>query len=421
MNNDIKPFKFWCQWAIPAIYDDSLSYYELLCKVVASLNETITATNTTANAITELQNYVAHYFDNLNVQNEINTKLDELVKTGELSELIMNYVPSNLNYEKLYQNSEIICVGDSIMYGRAVSDISKLSIPARLATKLQATAYNYAVNSGAFTRTGNLSILNRLQQAIDNPQINKSNVKLVLIEGGINDSNDNVNYDTLYRAVISVIRLAQQNYPNARIITLPMMMGILPMSFFPNNNRESCHLAICNASAACGIECINNVYSWGIGQLDWFSLDITHPNDDGTFWYSNYILEFLAGSKHEVNFAPVALTTSAIAPDQYFHAGIKCVNGIIELAGIWRTLVDTEAGINLFRLPAWACSYQFDTPINAWTVQNGTRTPLLLTLKCGETDIKNKQSEVTLKLPSTLALSSGTPIWIPPVTWRLGA
>src|SRR5574344_339334 len=34
-----RPFRFWCQKVLPLVYDDSLSYYELLCKVVGKLNE----------------------------------------------------------------------------------------------------------------------------------------------------------------------------------------------------------------------------------------------------------------------------------------------------------------------------------------------------------------------------------------------
>ena len=30
----MKPFRFWVQTALPLVYDDSLSYYELLCKVI---------------------------------------------------------------------------------------------------------------------------------------------------------------------------------------------------------------------------------------------------------------------------------------------------------------------------------------------------------------------------------------------------
>ena len=37
----IQHFRFWCQKVLPAVYDDSLSYYELLCKVIEKLNELI--------------------------------------------------------------------------------------------------------------------------------------------------------------------------------------------------------------------------------------------------------------------------------------------------------------------------------------------------------------------------------------------
>ena len=34
-------FKFWCQKVLPLVYDDSLSYYEVLCKVRDYLNHII--------------------------------------------------------------------------------------------------------------------------------------------------------------------------------------------------------------------------------------------------------------------------------------------------------------------------------------------------------------------------------------------
>lgn len=33
------PFIFWCQKVIPLVYDDSLSYYEVLCKTIDYLNK----------------------------------------------------------------------------------------------------------------------------------------------------------------------------------------------------------------------------------------------------------------------------------------------------------------------------------------------------------------------------------------------
>lgn len=38
---ELKHFKFWCYKVLPLVYDDSLSYYEVLCKVVDYINKLI--------------------------------------------------------------------------------------------------------------------------------------------------------------------------------------------------------------------------------------------------------------------------------------------------------------------------------------------------------------------------------------------
>ena len=37
----LKHFRFWCQKVLPLVYDNSLSYYEVLCKVVKYINDLI--------------------------------------------------------------------------------------------------------------------------------------------------------------------------------------------------------------------------------------------------------------------------------------------------------------------------------------------------------------------------------------------
>ena len=93
--NTLQPFRFWCQKVLPLVYDDSLSYYELLCKVVDYLNKTMEDVETLHGDVTnlheayeKLQEYVNIYFSTLDVQNEINNKLDNMAKSGELFNLI---------------------------------------------------------------------------------------------------------------------------------------------------------------------------------------------------------------------------------------------------------------------------------------------------------------------------------------------
>ena len=93
------PFRFWCQKVLPAVYDDSLSYYELLCKVVDYLNKVMEDDINVVNLVNQneedyntLKNYVDTYFDNLNVQNEIDHKLDEMATDGSLLVVIQPYL-----------------------------------------------------------------------------------------------------------------------------------------------------------------------------------------------------------------------------------------------------------------------------------------------------------------------------------------
>lgn len=54
----VKPlnhFRFWCQKVLPLVYDDSLSYYEVLCKVVNYINNLIDTNNQIIEYVDELK------------------------------------------------------------------------------------------------------------------------------------------------------------------------------------------------------------------------------------------------------------------------------------------------------------------------------------------------------------------------------
>ena len=97
-------FRFWCQRVLPLVYDDSLSYYELLCKVVRYLNDVIENVDglhddivALTDAYNQLQEYINNYFDNLDVQEEINNKLDVMAADGTLSNVIKTPLENWLN------------------------------------------------------------------------------------------------------------------------------------------------------------------------------------------------------------------------------------------------------------------------------------------------------------------------------------
>lgn len=65
---NLKHFRFWCQKVLPLVYDDSLSYYEVLCKVVKYINDLIDQDKIFADEIAELRkdlDQVQYWIDNL--------------------------------------------------------------------------------------------------------------------------------------------------------------------------------------------------------------------------------------------------------------------------------------------------------------------------------------------------------------------
>lgn len=96
-------FRFWCQMALPLTYDDSLSYYELLNKVVHYLNNVIsdvsdveTNVGRLATAYNQLQDYVNNYFDELDIEAELKNILDEMAEDGTLDALLSPLVDDKL-------------------------------------------------------------------------------------------------------------------------------------------------------------------------------------------------------------------------------------------------------------------------------------------------------------------------------------
>lgn len=139
MNNDNKimldkklsPFKIFAWNNFPFIEDtfDSLTNYQLYCKIVDYLNDNIEKINQLGgtvqdytNAFLQLKDYIDNYFNNLDVQDEINTKLDDMAEKGELTEIIAQYLSLNGVYayntienmqeaENLISGSTCYCLG----------------------------------------------------------------------------------------------------------------------------------------------------------------------------------------------------------------------------------------------------------------------------------------------------------------------
>ena len=85
---------------LPSSYVESMTYYEMLVwftnylgkTVIPAINENGEAVIELQNLFVELQTYVNDYFDNLDVQEEINNKLDDMAESGQLTDIIAQYL-----------------------------------------------------------------------------------------------------------------------------------------------------------------------------------------------------------------------------------------------------------------------------------------------------------------------------------------
>ena len=91
----MKPFRFWVQTVLPLVYDDSLSYYELLNKVIKYINDFIKQENQFAEVIEEytakvdeIKAYVEGYFDSTDFKQTVEEALDKMAEDGELDAII---------------------------------------------------------------------------------------------------------------------------------------------------------------------------------------------------------------------------------------------------------------------------------------------------------------------------------------------
>ena len=67
----MEAFRYWCYKVLPLVYDDSLSYYETLCKVVKYINDLIEQDKIIGNDLTKIKNDITtiqNWIDNFNTE-----------------------------------------------------------------------------------------------------------------------------------------------------------------------------------------------------------------------------------------------------------------------------------------------------------------------------------------------------------------
>ena len=121
-NCDRDFFRFWCYKVLPLVYDDSLSYYEILCKVVDYINNLIETDKVQSadieklkQEIKEVQNWIDN-FDTSYAENIIAQYLATMIFVTISNEGYIIYtIPRN--WKSITFNTTGLDIGNNIGVG----------------------------------------------------------------------------------------------------------------------------------------------------------------------------------------------------------------------------------------------------------------------------------------------------------------
>lgn len=292
-------FELYCQKVLPLVYDDSLSYYEAICKLAKGL-EILNSDNTEIRKeITELKEYVDNYFKTVDIYDEIRENLENLGETGQLQKFLNAYM--------LY-NKKCVFLGDSLFWGDSGnSEHTAVStpIPNYIKTITGCNAVSYARKSATmstYLNTDSNTLKNQLETG------NLINADYVFIEFFTNDMVKNVpfgdidsnDWNTFCGGLNNAINYINSVAPKSTVL----VMGITPSNRYFNKTRnnfrtiiDSYNECLINVCKRMNVKYVN-LLNCGINRSNFssFSPDGTHFNQNGYDKLALCILQNLGGN-----------------------------------------------------------------------------------------------------------------------------
>lgn len=178
----------------------------------------------------------------------------------------------------------IVTMGDSYADGLGAN-----KWPNKLINMLPGwTLRNYAVSGAGWNVSGKLFI-DQLNTAIADTTLDKNQVGIVLVAGGRNDIMD---ASTAKIRTVAFVTLARTNFPNARIMVVPMLWHNTAI----NGAGRIKASGVLAGAAEAGAEGINWAWTWNMGNTDNFPSGDVHPNETGAQVIASYMASAVRGS-----------------------------------------------------------------------------------------------------------------------------
>lgn len=345
---NLNPFaRFCCTIGnLPSSYMASLTYEEQLMWLCDYLKNTVIPTvNNNAECVKELQelyvelkNYVDNYFENLDIQSEVNKKLDDMAEDGTLENIINQEIFGEINNNISKLNNDIseinntidndytICIGDSFGVGYTPTGFINSWIKL-LKNMLKGNDNNFfykAYGGAGFLATSDnnfnfLTLIKDLENSIT--LSNRKYVKKIIVVGGVNDNPRQFTLSALKEAIKNFISYCNLTYPNAKIYIGCTGYWLQPNSL--NNNERMVKKTLiayksCEENGAVylgNIEYIMHIPFYASLNED-KSTDI-HPNELGQNELAKCVFQCLNGNIYSTNSLYNINDTNSFPTTQY--------------------------------------------------------------------------------------------------------
>ena len=289
---------------------------------------------------------------------QLKTKINNTAETAQNNTTqittINNYISVNETFNMRGDNI-MVTFGDSY-----ASPTDNTSWAVQVANKLGWTLKNYAIGGAGYIEP-NTTYQSEFNSARQDRTYAHEKVSLVII-GGSRNSNDG--YDgSIKIAATALFQQCINEYPNARIIAIPMLWDNNTVSdYWRYNAGEIEQAAIEN-----GIESIPWAWTWNMGKPENIKNDKIHPNEKGTTIIRNYILRYLTGAytgrhEHWVWRKPGNPAAGMLS--------VNASGGTISYAFQMESGVTPAEWTSISGLPQWAWNDKDTTnSVRKWTLQ----------------------------------------------------
>ena len=289
---------------------------------------------------------------------QLKTKINNTAETAQNNTTQITTINNYISVNEMFNmrgDKIIVTFGDS--YASPTDDTSWA---VQVANKLGWTLKNYAIGGAGYIEP-NTTYQSEFNSARQDNTYAHEKVSLVII-GGSRNSNDG--YDGKIKiAATALFQQCINEYPNARIIAIPMLWDNNTVSDYWRYNAGE----IEQAAIETGIESIPWAWTWNMGKPENIKNDHLHPNANGTTIIRNYILRYLTGTytgRHEhwvwrKPDNPAAGMLSVNASGGTISYAFQMLNGVTPAE--WTSISG---------LPEWARSDKDNTnSVNKWTLQ----------------------------------------------------